>query len=846
MSLVKYLFLVFIFFAFVCKVSAQDKGKIISLKNVLISIEKQHNITFNYLDNEIVNINITPPNKNLPLSKKIAFLQEKSKLQFRIIDSKFIAIFSDKKIHKVSGYVFSGSDYSPLENANIAFEDGSKTTTNSSGYFEMKLEKIVPHSISYVGYETTQIPVEKSNQKSSTTIYLKPKTDELREVITTQFLTTGITKSIDGSFIIKPKKFGLLPGMIEPDILQTMLQLPGIYSTDESVSSINVRSGTHDQNLFLWNGIKMYQTGHFFGLISAFNPYLSHSAKIYKNGSSAFYGDGVSSVVDISTDSDLSENNKFSASINMLNADLYAKIKLSKNGFVEIAARRSLPDLIKTETYNQYYKKAFQNTTITNFSLNENVTYLSDEKFHFYDITTKYFQKIGTKNKLVLDFITVSDELLISQKNSEYNPTYFKDNSLYQKNYGANLSWETIWNAKNSTSFSASSSQYELDGENKDALNLDSKKQENIVIDRSAKIENNHKISSKFDFNNGYQLNSLQIENIVEDKKLSVTNYSKEKLTIHSVIAEGKFRDSISKINIIAGVRANYLQQFSKILIEPRFQFNYDPSASVNINLLGEIKSQNTFQIIEYHNDYFGIEKRRWIMANDSTVPIQTSKQISLGFNYKRSNWVISIDNYYKSVSGITSLSQGFQNQYEQEKSTGDYNVKGIEFFVQKKINHFLTWITYNFNDSKYNFPTFTNATFTNNFEIDHIISWAGIYERNNFKFAIGTKWHSGKPETSTANSEINYSDPLNPKIDFDKPNTTYLEKFFQVDASANYKWTSKGNIQYKFGVSLQNVLNRKNELNEYYRINTTFKSIEEIKTFGIGRTPNFSFRVIF
>ena len=61
-----------------------------------------------------------------------------------------------------------------------------------------------------------------------------------------------------------------------------MQQIPGIISLDETISNINVRGGTHDQNLFLWNNIKMDQTGHFFGLISPFNPYLIKEVNFQK------------------------------------------------------------------------------------------------------------------------------------------------------------------------------------------------------------------------------------------------------------------------------------------------------------------------------------------------------------------------------------------------------------------------------------------------------------------------------------------------------------------------------------------------------------------------------------
>jgi len=94
---------------------------------------------------------------------------------------------------------------------------------------------------------------------------------------------------------------------------------------------------------------------------------LAHTISIYKNGSSAFYGESVSSVVSISSNSEKFEKNSFSAGVNMINADVYAKFNVNKKGFIEVAARKSINDLIKTPTYNQYFDKAFQNTTITNF-----------------------------------------------------------------------------------------------------------------------------------------------------------------------------------------------------------------------------------------------------------------------------------------------------------------------------------------------------------------------------------------------------------------------------------------------------------------------------------------------
>jgi len=117
------------------------------------------------------------------------------------------------------------------------------------------------------------------------------------------------------------------------------------------------------------------------------------------------------------------------------------------------------------------------------------------------------------------------------------------------------------------------------------------------------------------------------------------------------------------------------------------------------------------------------------------------------------------------------------------------------------------------------------------------------MYEKNNFKIALGTKWTSGRPKTSPASSQMNHSDPI---LVYNPPNNTNLHTFLQVNLSSTYKWETAKGIQYKAGVSILNVLNKKNEISEYYRINPLNSSIEEVETFSLQRTPNVSFRVSF
>jgi len=843
---IKHIYTLLFCFVFALTLSAQDRNKAIALKYVLQSIEKKHQITFNYIETDIIEVKIIPPNSSLSLAEKLNYLQKETNLTFENIDNKFVNISNKKEIELICGYVFSKNDNSPQEGVNIKLINGGNTITDKKGYFELPKEKTTEIVVSHIGFTTQKISVSDSQNKNCLKIFLDLEVLKLDNVITNHFLASGISKTIDGTFVIKPKKLGILPGLIEPDVLQTMLQIPGIYSADESLSSINVRGGTHDQNLFLWNGIKMYQTGHFFGLISAFNPNLAHTVSISKNGSSAFYGESVSSVVDITSDPNKFEKPQFSAGINMINVDVYSKFNINKKGFLEIAARKSITDLIETPTYQKYYNKAFQNTTITNFSNYHSIDYNSQDKFKFYDITLKYSQKIGQKDQLILDLITINDQLNINQNATIDNIFQSENNSLIQKNHGGNISWKRNWNSKNISKINVFASSYELDAEKNKIQDNQIVKQENSVFEDGFKLENNHFISPKFTINDGYQFDETGTTNLDKVSNPIFYRQIKEVLRTHALIVEGKYNDTLSKIYFNAGMRLNYIEQFKKYLFEPRLQFNYGISQSLSLEVLGEFKSQNCYQIIDRQQDYFGVEKRRWILSNNTTIPIQRSKQASISFSYNKNNWLITVDNYYKKVDGINSSTQGFQNQLEFKNIIGDYEVYGTEALVQKKINHFITWLSYAYNENNYHFPNTEQTEFSNNFELKHVVSWAGTYEVKNLKVALGSKWYSGRPETTPSSLDINYSNPSNPTIDYNSPNNKNLDDFFQVNFSATYKWESLNKTQYKLGLSVINVFNRLNEISEYYRINPTTNSIEDVKTYSLERTPNLSFRIIF
>jgi len=660
---------------------------------------------------------------------------------------------------------------------------------------------------------------------------------DLNEVVIDNFLTSGISKKKYGNFEIKPEKFGILPGLTEPDVLQTMQQIPGIYSSDESISNINVRGGTHDQNLFLWNGIRMFQTGHFFGLISAFNPALANTISISKNGSPAFYGESVSSVVDISTHDSAIEESRFGVGINLISADFFAKIKASKKATFVISARRSYTDLADTPTYKTYYNRMFQNTIVTKIDNNQIVDYHTDENFFFYDFTVQYRQKIGDKHEFFLDGIGINNKLDIRQDALIGGIFNSKFSSLEQQSFGGNINWKTTWNANNYTRFNAYVSSYNLDAVNESIESNQILKQQNTVLDAGFRIENHHQVKPSMGFNYGYQYNETGITNFDDVNAPAFKRKITEVMRSHAAVLESEYAPADKSMLVKGGIRANYFEQLAKFVIEPRLQFSLTLTQTLKLEILGEQKSQTASQIIDLQRDFLGIEKRRWTLA-DGDVPLQQSTQFSIGLSFQNKKWLVSLDNFYKKVSGISSPGQAFQNQLELIKINGNYTVVGSEILIRRSFEHFYSWLGYSFNRNEYHFDYFLPNQFANNFEIQHSVTAAAVYEQNRIKIALGGKWNSGRPTTTPLGFTSNV-------ITYNVPNDQFLDDYVQFNLSASYYWNI-GKSRLQANASVLNLFDKKNIINRYYRINTQANDIESVNTYSMERTPNLSLRWYF
>ena len=691
--------------------------------------------------------------------------------------------------------------------------------------------------------EQTQLSFNKLNNAFITISKVKKsdknfKLQKLEEVVISKYLTTGIYKNNTGSISIKPKQFGILPGLIEPDVLQTIKSLPGVLSVDETISNINIRGGTHDQNLLLYDGIKMYQSGHFFGLISAFNPYLTKNVSVYKNGTSAKYGDGVSSVIDMKLSDSLSKKSNGGFGINLINVDGFASLPINKKTEIQIAARRSVTDLVNTATYNQYFDRVFQDSDLTN---EDDASISKNEKFYFYDLSLKFLYDISKKDKLRFNFLNIYNALNYEEEAVISSINEASESELKQKSLASGLSYQRDWNNKISTTAQLYYSGYEIDATNFDILNNQRLIQENKVIDAGLKLEIDYSLNKNINLNAGFQFSEVGISNLEDVNNPSFKSTIKRVIRNYAGYAEGSYLSKNKSTLIKFGIRDNYFKKFNMHIVEPRLHISQQFLNHFRVELSGEYKSQSTSQIIDLQKDFLGIEKRRWVLANNTTIPIIKSKQVSLGVSYNKNKLLISAEGYIKEVKGITTRSQGFQNQFQFVNAIGSYKVKGIDFLINKQLNNRLsTWLSYSYSINQYTFKTLNNGEdFPNNVDIKHVFNFASTYTLKDFKMGLGINWHSGRPLTIPVNNNPIFDS----RINFQAPNNNRVDNYLRADFSATYQFKLY-NKKAIIGASIWNLLNRKNTINSYYILNK--ETVSKVENKSLGLTPNISFRVNF
>ena len=819
-------FVVLFFISYTCFISAQNTEvkftkKKASLTEVFAKFEKKHQLYFSYANAVSDNLFVNIEENKLTISQLRQWISENSEYILKSVGDKYILV-KKKESKNISAILLDEESNETIPNAGIYNISAKRETqTDVNGAFSLPiLTKNDSIEISHPQYNKRLI-TNPGNLKNRIT--LSPKVELLDEVVVKNYITYGINKNNDGSLNITTNKLQYLPGVIEQDVLENLQTLPGVSSPNENNSLLFIRGGSPDQNLVLWDGIKIYNTGHFFDEISAINPFITEKTKFFKSGASVFYGNRIGGIIDIKSLDETPKEPVYSVGANLttLNASVYTKLSPKVNFLA--AARRSHTDLLNTIVNENIYEKSFQNSRLENFEVKENDDDIKE--LLFTDFNAKISINFSEKHKLSFSGIGMINTF----KNKPVDSPFFIDN--YElSNYGTSINDAFTINSKLKLISRFQWSDYSLFYDNQAFRGFQTIR-DNKVLDISGSSILEYQISPKNKLINGYEFTHNRVlykffdqfisENIDnqddEDDEFADEVFSDLRLSNsfnnHTLISE--WQHSTSSFRFHLGYRLSNVSIFDNLFFEPRIYSSVKLSNTSRINASAEIKNQFIFQFYDDNEDLnVEIGNSQWVFAGNEGVldPVLKNRQFTLGYLFKYKNFKFDVEGYYSKITGISSENIAFQNLPEIDFLTGDENRKGVDVLVHQRINNYQVWLSYGYNKTRLKFPEFSDKEFPGNFEQKHRIRLSQTYLWKKFDFGLSFQWATGIPYTVP----IGIGDDDYLIYDPNALNAERLPNFERLDFSVARKFQFE-NSKLITGISVKNIFDKKNIISRRY-----------------------------
>jgi hypothetical protein len=831
---------------------AQDTTKTIPFTEAISQLENIFDVKFSYNSKVAKRITVSSPAKNNTLSEILNSFTVEENITFTIINERYLTVQFSKKLVPFCATFINTQTGKPI---NVIATANNKTYFANKGGV-LNIDAIADDEVLQVYLDdlfVKEIVIYSAAENTIGTcpfIFINTQfINQLPTVTLSNYIAKGIEKTNKGAVTIKKNNFEILPSLIEPDVLQIAQALPGIESYDETASNINIRGGASDEVTILWNDIRMYQSGHFFGLISALNPNLIDNVIIYKNGTHPRYSEGVSGVLHMYPTNTIDPEIDGGVGVNLSSANAFIKVPISTTFAIHASGRTAINNGIGNPIYKSFFERTFQNTEITN--LNNTATEAlrtTDENFSFYDISISALWDITPKDKLNYHFMTISNGLEFKERLFINDVSTATFNELKQKTLLGGFNYKRDWTSNISTIFHYSNSTYKADAQNKQIELATEASQRNQVKEQTLKFDASYNINDQFSVEGGFQHTDTSVDDTHVLDSNSIPVLSKARGISNGFYLQGIGCLFDNKTTITFGGRATNLSNFETQL-EPRINISHNIKKHWNAFIAAEKKHQSILQFTARENQLLAIENKQWLIADGTQNPLVRSTQISFGTDYARKGWTLSAEAFLKKVAGINTRNLGFRNQLQNTQAIGNYTANGIELSIGKKVKNLSTWLSYTNINSSYEFETLAPQEFRANFNVNHVLKAIATYAIKSFTIAAGANYHSGLPYTTPLNDTAITNTNSTAQIQYNSPNNELLKPYFRTNISAIYNARLDDTFNARINLALLNIFDTKNELSSYYRIETNNEGaayINRITQFSLGFTPNISVQLLF
>lgn len=734
----------------------------------------------------------------------------------------------------VSGFVTEAGSGERMIDATV-YEKASftGTTTNSYGFYSLPLQPGKAEIIvSYLGYDadTTEVWLSRDTVINFS---LTMSSSEIAAVTVTATGRRAKIESTQMSMIDIPvEKFLKLPVIFgEADVLKVIQLLPGVQSGTEGSTGIYVRGGGPDQNLFLLDGVPVYNANHLFGFMSVFNPDAVKSVQLYKGGFPARYGERLSSVVDIR----MKEGNEKEFHGNIAVGLISSKLSLEgpiikdKTSYV-ISARRTYYDVLAQPFI---------------MAANRDRNDFTTGGYYFYDLNAKINHKFSEKSRLYLSSYLGRDR---AYSRNRSRPEFYDGNNdkyEYKDSYGLGwgnmitaLRWNYLITNKLFSNTTLTYSKYDFDVTiESSAENLTTKQKEvdyfryfSGIEDVGAKIDFDYYLSPRHSakFGTGYTFHKFKpgvttfrydpmqgddgLDTVVGDMKVQANEFI--------AYAEDNI-DLTPKLKMNAGIRLSLfnVQDTSYFVFQPRLSLRYlatdDLSFKISYSKMAQFVHLLTTSAISLPTDLWLPVTRRF----DPPV----SHQVAIGSGFLiPGDLEVTVEAFYKTMDNLIEYKEGafFGGTgagWESKVEKGRGWAYGAELMIEKSYGKLTGWIGYTLSWTQRKFDNLNfGETFSAKYDRRHDISVALTYKFNE-KVDAGLVWVYGTGNAATLGAseyppedfftgEYYYSSVT----DFPGRNNYRMPSYHRLDLGVNLHKQKKNGVR-TWSFSVYNAYNRLN-----------------------------------
>lgn len=616
----------------------------------------------------------------------------------------------------------------------------------------------------------------------------------------------------------------------EPDIMKSILTMPGVQTVGEGTSGFNVRGGNTDQNLILIDQAPLYYPSHFFGNFSAINSEIIDNATLYKGSIPLKYGGRISSVFEINTIEGNHEKISGSAGISPISA----RINLDGPLF---------PD---KSTFVTSFRSTYSNWLFSKIKVAD----LYNSRAGFYDGQVKLNLYINENNNLLVNFYNSKDKFQL-HSDTTYNYSNTIGSLILKHKYNPDL--------KSNTSLICSLFNYEISNEN--STNQSFSLTHNLAnISFINDFEYFTDSRKKYIFGaalNFYSINPGE-RRVPGNSNITPVLTSNDHAMEYGIYAGTEYNVS-GNLKIEGGIRLSGLISFDdgrkyiyagsmpyavdniidtlykskssigKTYLNPewRVSMNYSTGRSSSVKL----SYNKTAQYIQMLTNTTAISPTdTWKLSDIYLLP-QTGHQLSAGYfrNFKRNTIEVSAEVYYKLINNIKEYKAGadllLNDHIETEIINGKGKSYGLELSVEKRGGRIYGRIDYTYsrtlirsvsefkeeliNDGEY-FPA--------NYDKPH-----NLYVLTNLKasrrFIISTSvsYSTGRPITYPV-AKYQLGDQV--FLQYSKYNQYRISDYFRTDLSVTLHGNLKKNqlTHSSLTFSLYNLTARKNAYSVYFK----------------------------